>query len=94
MPKTSIENVVTAVYYLAYFLSMRLKESAGSDVAQARALLSLSPTIICSCFLVFCLVEAAFYIRPIDDVPPFVDVGASIVLILQIVRVFPYVKDQ
>ena len=91
MPKTSIEDVVTPVYYLAYFLSMRLKESAGSDVAQTHALLSLSPTIICSCSLPFCLVEAVFHIRPVDDVPPFVDVGASIVLILQIVRVFPYV---
>ena len=82
MPKTSIKVMVTPVYYIAYFLSMKLKESVGSDLAQTLSCVLLRSTITGSLSQALGLVEAAFHIGPIDYVPPFVDVGASIVLIL------------
>jgi hypothetical protein len=93
MPEISIEIIDRPVHYLAYFLSIIYK-GVGSDVAQTISHVSLSPAIANSCLSAFCLFETDFHVGPVYYVPPFVDVGASIVFVLQIVGMFPHVKNQ
>jgi hypothetical protein len=92
MLEVSIDVIDRSVYYLAYFLSPIFK--LGLDLVKTRFYLSSSYTRVRSCFSVFCLFETAFHVGPVDYVPPFVDVCASIVLVLQIVSMFPNIENQ
>lgn len=40
------------------------------------------------------LVEARGHVVPVDHVPPSIDILGTVIRIVKIVRVFPYVKDE
>ena len=87
MPEISIGSRRKTIYYLAYILppGSPREKSEGLMLLRPFEWLSVCLTIDSACSLVFRLVEALSNIVQAYYVPTFVDVGATVVLILQIV---------